>query len=60
MPAPGSALHEPICGLTLCVFVVFAWWYLVEAIEWNHAVSVPFAVAAVVFGLRGNYSAAMR
>jgi uncharacterized protein (DUF486 family) len=40
--------------ITLCVFVVFAWWYLGEGLKWNHAVSFLFLVGAVVFGFWGK------
>src|SRR5260221_12522975 len=40
--------------ITLCVFVVFAWWYLGEDIKWNHAVSFLFLVGAVTFAFWGK------
>jgi uncharacterized protein len=40
--------------ITLCVFVVFAWFYLGEDVRWNHAVSFLFLVGAVVFGFWGK------
>jgi uncharacterized protein len=40
--------------LTLCVFVVFAWWYLGEGLKWNHAVSFLFLVGAVTFAFWGK------
>jgi hypothetical protein len=40
--------------ITLCVFVVFAWWYLGEGIKWNHAVSFLFLVGAVTFAFWGK------
>lgn len=35
--------------ITLCVFVVFAWFYLGERMRWNHVVSFLFLVGAVAF-----------
>ena len=40
--------------ITLCVFVVFAWWYLGEDVKWNHAVSFLFLVGAVTFAFWGK------
>ena len=40
--------------ITLCVFVIFAWWYLDERIRWNHAVSFLFLVGAVTFAFWGK------
>jgi hypothetical protein len=40
--------------ITLCVFVVFAWWYLGEGIRWNHAVSFLFLIGAVTFAFWGK------
>jgi hypothetical protein len=40
--------------ITLCVFVVFAWWYLGEEIKWNHAVSFLFQLGAVTFAFWGK------
>jgi uncharacterized protein (DUF486 family) len=40
--------------ITLCVFVVFAWWYLGEGIRWNHAISFLFLVGAVTFAFWGK------
>lgn len=40
--------------ITLCVFVVFAGWYLGEGIRWNHAVSFLFLVGAVTFAFWGK------
>jgi uncharacterized protein len=40
--------------ITLCVFVVFAWWYLGEGIRWNHAVSFLFLFGAVTFAFWGK------
>jgi uncharacterized protein (DUF486 family) len=40
--------------ITLCVFVVFAWWYLGEGFKWNHAVSFLFLVGAVAFAFWGK------
>jgi uncharacterized protein len=40
--------------ITLCVFVVFAWFYLGEEVRWNHAVSFAFLVGAVIFGFWGK------
>jgi uncharacterized protein len=41
--------------ITLCVFVVFAWWYLDEPLTWNHAVSLLFLVGAVASAFRGKW-----
>ena len=35
--------------ITLCVFIVFAWWYLGESLRWNHAVSFGLILGAVWF-----------
>ena len=35
--------------ITLCVFMVFAWFYLGESLRWNYAVSFALIVAAVWF-----------
>ena len=40
--------------ITLCVFVIFAWWYLDERIRWNHFVSFLFLVGAVAFAFFGK------
>jgi uncharacterized protein (DUF486 family) len=40
--------------ITLCVFVVFAWTYLDERIQWNHAVSFAFLVGTVTFAFWGK------
>jgi uncharacterized protein len=40
--------------ITLCVFVIFAWWYLGEGIRWNHFVSFLFLIGAVVFAFVGK------
>jgi uncharacterized protein len=40
--------------VTLCVFVIFAWFYLGEGIKWNHGVSFIFLVGAVVFAFWGK------
>jgi uncharacterized protein (DUF486 family) len=40
--------------ITLCVFVVFAWSYLSERIQWNHAISFLFLIGAVVFAFWGK------
>ena len=40
--------------ITLCVFTVFAWWYLGEGIKWNHGVSFAFLVGAVTFAFWGK------
>jgi uncharacterized protein (DUF486 family) len=40
--------------ITLYVFVVFAWVYLGEHIQWNHVVSFLFIIGAVVFGFWGK------
>ena len=40
--------------ITLSVFVVFARWYLGEAIKWNHTVSFLFLVGAVAFAFWGK------
>src|SRR5882757_1422689 len=42
--------------VTLIVFVVFAYFYLGEAIKWNYAVSFLFIVGAVFFGFWGSVS----
>ena len=38
--------------ITLLVFVVFAYFYLGEAVRWNYAVSFLFLVGAVYFAFR--------
>jgi uncharacterized protein len=38
--------------ITLCVFIVFAWFYLGESLRWNHAVSFALILAAVWFAFR--------
>jgi uncharacterized protein len=38
--------------ITLCVFIVFAWFYLGEGFRWNYAVSFALIVAAVWFAFR--------
>ena len=40
--------------VTLCVFVVFAWVYLGERLQWNHAISFLFLVGAVTFAFWGK------
>jgi uncharacterized protein (DUF486 family) len=40
--------------ITLCVFVVFAWFYLGEHVKWNHAISFLFLVGAVTFAFWGK------
>ena len=40
--------------ITLCVFVVFAWFYLGEHIKWNHGVSFLFLLGAVAFAFWGK------
>jgi len=40
--------------ITLCVFVVFAYFYLGEAMKWNYALSFLCIVAAVVFAFWGK------
>jgi uncharacterized protein (DUF486 family) len=36
-------------AITLVVFMLFAWWYLGEAIRWNYLVSFGLILAAVFF-----------
>ena len=38
--------------ITLCVFIVFAWFYLGEGFRWNYAVSFVLILAAVWFAFR--------
>ncbi len=38
--------------ITLCVFIVFAWFYLGEGFRWNYAVSFLLILAAVWFAFR--------
>ena len=38
--------------ITLCVFIVFAWFYLGEGFRWNYAVSFALILAAVWFAFR--------
>ena len=38
--------------ITLCVFIVFAWFYLGEGLRWNYAISFALIVAAVWFAFR--------
>ena len=38
--------------ITLCVFIVFAWFYLGEGLRWNYAVSFALILAAVWFAFR--------
>jgi len=40
--------------ITLCVFVVFAWFYLGENLKWNHVISFLFLVGAVAFAFWGK------
>jgi uncharacterized protein len=40
--------------ITLCVFVVFAYFYLGENLKWNYGVSFLFIVGAVVFAFWGK------
>lgn len=40
--------------ITLCVFVVFAYFYLGEAMKWNYAVSFLFVIGAVTFAFWGK------
>jgi len=40
--------------ITLCVFVIFARFYLDEGIRWNHGVSFLFLVGAVTFAFWGK------
>jgi uncharacterized protein (DUF486 family) len=40
--------------ITLCVFVVFAWFYLGESIRWNYVVSFLFLLGAVTFAFWGK------
>lgn len=40
--------------ITLCVFVVFAYFYLGEPVRWNYAVSFLFVVGAVTFAFWGK------
>lgn len=40
--------------ITLCVFTVFAYFYLGENLRWNHAVSFLFLVGAVTFAFWGK------
>lgn len=39
-------------AITLCVFIVFAWFYLGEGLRWNYAVAFGFIVGAVWFAFR--------
>lgn len=36
--------------ITLGVFLLFAWWYLGESPQWNHALSFLCLLGAVAFG----------
>jgi uncharacterized protein len=38
--------------ITLCVFLVFAWFYLGEGFRWNYGVSFFFILIAVWFAFR--------
>ena len=38
--------------ITLCVFLVFAWFYLGEGFRWNYAVSFFFILIAVWFAFQ--------
>jgi hypothetical protein len=38
--------------ITLCVFIVFAWFYLGEGFRWNYFVSFFFIMVAVWFAFR--------
>jgi uncharacterized protein len=38
--------------ITLCVFLVFAWFYLGEGFRWNYVVSFFFILIAVWFAFR--------
>ena len=38
--------------ITLCVFIVFAWFYLGEGFRWNYAISFFFIMVAVWFAFR--------
>jgi uncharacterized protein len=40
--------------ITLCVFTVFAYFYLGEGIKWNYAVSFLFVIGAVTFAFWGK------
>jgi uncharacterized protein len=40
--------------ITLTVFTVFVYFYLGEAIKWNHAVSFAFLMGAVLFAFWGK------
>jgi uncharacterized protein len=40
--------------ITLLVFVVFAYFYLGEALRWNYAVSLVLVLAAVMFAFWGR------
>jgi uncharacterized protein len=40
--------------ITLCVFVVFAWFYFGERLRWNHAVACLFLIGAVAFAFWGK------
>lgn len=41
-------------GITICVFVVFAWGYLGEPLKWNYLVAFAFILGAVVFAFWGR------
>jgi len=38
--------------ITLCVFIVFAWFYLGEGLRWNYTISFALILAAVWFAFR--------
>ena len=38
-------------GITLGVFILFAWWVLKERLTWNYAVSFALILAAVYFAV---------
>ena len=40
--------------ITLCVFTVFAYFYLGEGLRWNHAVAFLFLIGAVTFAFWGK------
>jgi uncharacterized protein (DUF486 family) len=41
-------------AITLVVFVIFAWFYLGEALRWNYALSFLCLAAAVLFAFWGK------
>ncbi len=42
-------------AITLCVFVVFAYFYLGEGLKWNYAVSFLCIMGAVTFAFWGKF-----